>query len=198
MRRLALGFFAACLAAAVSACSSGGTAFSGNDPSGAKIQSVVLSSPAGGNFHLANIQGSYLEVSAVATTGSAITATIVPDQTFQWTASYAGPTYSYLPSVNGGNLTACPAAPTGPYAGNALFSSPPTTIGSGANGAPLSGGGTAYVPGTSPTTNTIYVAPIVNPQINATGSVTAYCLLLKATDVNQSGTFGTQVIYISS
>jgi hypothetical protein len=195
MRRLALGLLTACLAVVVSACSNGGSAFTGN--SAPKLTSLSLTASGSTSvFRLANQPGAYLAISAQGVAGSTFLATDAFDQTFQWTAAYAGPPTQYNGSALG-TPSNCPAAPTGPYAGNALFVSPPTTIGSGTNGTPAAAA-VPYVPGTNVQSNTIYVSPIVNPQINAAGAaVAAYCLLVTATHTSD-GISASVVVYVSN
>jgi hypothetical protein len=194
MRRLALGLLTACLAAVVSACSNGGSAFTGNNAP--KLTSLNLTAAGGTSlFRLANQTGAYLAISAQGVAGSTLLATDAFDQVFQWTASYIGPPATYNSSVLGAQV-ACPAAPTGPFAGNALFVSPPTTIGS-TNGAPAAAP-VPYVPGTNVQSNTIYVSPIVNPQINAAGAaVAAYCLNVVAKHTSD-GVTGNAIVYVSN
>ncbi len=195
MRRLALGLITVCLTAVVSACSSYGSALSGTGAS--SISNVVISSPNGGTLKLANQPGAFLLLTATAYSGSTITATQAFDQTFQWQAFYAGPPATYNTSV-GGAPVACPAAPTGPLAAAALFTSPAITTGSSTTGAPLSGGAVPYVPGNSVATNQIYVSPIVNPQINAAGpAVAAYCLQIIAKQT-LNGVTGSTIVFVSN
>jgi len=196
MRRLVLSLAAVCASAMLSACAgSGGYVF--NNTNGGKIDRVIFSAgnAAPGIFKLAPNAGAFLPIVAVGGKGSQNS--IVPDQTFVWSASIAPAGLTYGNAVNGATGT-CPAPVAGTIISQGAVTSPLALRFPAANGAYT---GSTATGGVNPTTNfdpydparqsdTVIVVPVA-------GQLPPYCLVVQATH-SGDGVFGTQVVFVSN
>jgi hypothetical protein len=201
--------------ALLSACSSGGYAFSS---SGAhNIDRIVFTNGSGqtNDFFVAPLGSTPLQVNAVAYKGSGQFSNVVPDATFTWSAAFApaGTTYSKGGSPSGAGECGAPAAIIPQYytiLTQATVPGPPVPEPSGGVAIPPSGGdaspqysGYNLLP-SSQSATTVYVGPpldptkipAVVPEGFATGS-TSYCLFLVATHVGD-GVQGSVTVVVSN
>ena len=195
MRRLVLSLAVVCASAVFSACAgSGGYAF--NNTNGGKIDRIVFSAgnAAGGIFKLAANPTQPLLIAAVGVKGSQNS--IVPDQTFVWSASLASGGQVYGNNVNGVTGT-CPVPAAGSIINQGAVTSPivlrfPATsaiTGSSPTGTPSIASNLApYDPAFQ--SDSVFVIPLNNVP-------SPYCLTIQATH-SSDGVFGTQVVFVGN
>jgi hypothetical protein len=217
MRRLTLSLIATCSIAVLSACGSGGYAFSG---SGGKITSIQFFSSSGqvNDYFLSPSGTSPLTISAQGYNGTGTFTNVVPDTTFTWAVSYApeGTTYSKGASPNGSGTCGTPGnlaplyyallEPVTTSGGGVPVPTPDPVLGpippSGGDASPQFAGFDILSPTQAATS--VYLAPPIDPTkipaivpITPAGTGTNYCLFVVATHVGD-GVKGSVTVVVSN